>query len=243
MDDATGASLQKKSPVQEILDKAKQVILSPVEFYRGMARTGGLVDPLVFVLVLGVASGVIQAVLSLILFRGVMSVGAALGAVIMMPVLVVIGSFIGAAILFVIWKLMGSAENFEVAYRCGAYAAAISPITTVVALVPYVGGLVGLAWGLYLMVTASVEVHKIEAKKAWMVFGIIAAVLALFSLGGAMTSRKIQRDMGQWQQEMGVKPGQAMSRDEAMALAKAMQEKAMREMEKAKAEAEKESAE
>jgi hypothetical protein len=125
---------------------------------------------------------VIQAVLGLFHFGMVGSVRAALASIIYMPIGALIFGFVGAAILFGIWKLMGSNESYETAYRCGAYASVTIPILTILGIIPYAGVLIGLAWMLFLLVTASVEVHKIAAKTAWMVFGIITAILALIVL-------------------------------------------------------------
>ena len=118
MDSTTGLETPKKSPVEGLIEIAKKVIMAPAEFYRGMPKVGGFVDPLIFAVALGVVSGVIQAVLGLCHLGMRLTLGAAVMQIIMMPVFVAIGSFIGAAILFVIWKLMGSGESFETAYRC-----------------------------------------------------------------------------------------------------------------------------
>ncbi len=67
----------------------------------------------------GLSVGIIQAILS---FIGLGAAGCGMsgfGMILFMPDYAAIGSFIGAAILFVIWKLMGSQENYETAYRCG----------------------------------------------------------------------------------------------------------------------------
>lgn len=237
---AAGNGSPKPSPFETILETVRKVIMAPADFYRAMPKGGGFGDPLVFVVVLGVVSGVVQAVLSLVHLGAAGSVMMALGLIILSPVWIVVGSFIGAAILFVIWKLMGSNESYEVAYRCGAYTAAIAPITALLGIIPYVGSLAGLAWGLYLIVLASVEVHKLPAKKAWLVFGIIAAVLAMMSLSAQAGARKVQKGMTGWQQSMQGKSGRQMTADDAAAFAKAMQEQARIEMEKAKAEAKEE---
>lgn len=243
MDNTTDTNAQKKSPVQEIIDTAKQVIVNPAEFYRGMAKTGGFGAPLIFAVALGVVTGIIQAVLSLVHLGPVASAAMALGSIVIVPVMVLIFGFIGAAIVFVIWKLMGSNESYETAYRCGAYASAISPITTVAGIIPVVGGLIGLGWMLYLLVTASVEVHKLPAKKAWLVFGIIAAILAIMNLGAQAGARKAQRSMADFQKGMGITPGKEMTPEEAgkaaAAYMKAMQESAAKQAaEESKAQAE-----
>jgi hypothetical protein len=247
MENVTGMDAQKKSPVQAIIETVKKVITNPVEFYRNMPKAGGFVDPLVFAVALGVVSGIIQAVVSL--FSPVGTVVLALGAIIMTPIMVLIFGFIGAAIVFVIWKLMGSNESYETAYRCGAYASAISPITVVAGLIPAVGGLVGIAWMTYLLVVASTEVHKIPAKKAWLVFGIIAAVLALANLGAQAGARKAQRSMAGFQKEMekiGATADKDMTPEEAgkaagnaaAAFMKAMQDQAAKQAKQQKTDAE-----
>lgn len=247
MENATGMESPRKSPVEDIINTVKKVILAPAEFYRGMPKVGGLVDPLIFAVALGVVSGAIQAVLGLLHLGVRVSVMAALSMIILAPIWIVIGSFIGGAILFVIWKLMGSNESFEAAYRCGAYASAISPIMALLGVIPLAGSLVGLAWMMFLLVTASVEVHKLPAKKAWLVFGIIGAVLALLSLGSYAAAKKAQRGYAGFEKAWGGKPGKDMTAEEAgqaaASFVKAMQAEAMKEAAKAKAEAEKESGE
>ncbi len=201
MEDSGGPGPQTKSMVDSIISNAKGVITNPVEFYRNMPKTGGFGDPLVFAAVIGVLVGIVQAIVGLVMLPGAAKF-MGLAAIIWGPIAAVIGSFVGGAIVFVIWKIMGSNENYETAYRCGAYAYAIAPITVLAGLIPYVGSLVGLFWGLYLLVTASVEVHKIAAKTAWTVFGIIAAIFFLMNVGCQMAARKMKSSAAAWQQEM-----------------------------------------
>jgi len=193
---AGGQGTQSKSVVDGIISAAKGVITNPVEFFRTMPKTGGFGDPLVFAVVLGVVMGVVTSAIGFVTFHGAMR-WASLASIIWGPVAALIGSFIGAAIMFVIWKIMGSNENYETAYRCTAYSYAIAPIAALAGLIPYAGALVGLAWGLYLIVTASVEVHKIAAKTAWLVFGIITAIWAMVSIGSQFAARKISHDFQQ----------------------------------------------
>jgi len=97
---------------------------------------------------------------------------------------------------------MGSQENYETAYRGAAYLAALSPITTVIGLIPYLGTIISLVIGLYYIVIVSSEVHGIPSKKAWMVFGIITAVIGLLSLSATYSARKFSREMGIRSQQM-----------------------------------------
>jgi hypothetical protein len=71
--------------------------------------------------------------------------------IVIAPIATALFSFVSGAILYIIWKLMGSQEPFETAFRCGAYAAAISPLTTLLGVIPYLGSLLGLGWMTYLL--------------------------------------------------------------------------------------------
>jgi Sec-independent protein translocase protein TatA len=167
-----------------------------------MPKKGGFVEPLIFMVVLGTVSGLIQAVLSLLHLSVTVGVTAALMSLVIMPVATLIGGFIGAAIAFVIWKLMGSQEDYETAYRCCAYISAVSPITTVLGVIPYLGSVLAVLIGTYYTVMASIETHKIPPKKAWTVFGIIAAVLILFSLSAQFAARRMAGETSKFRQEM-----------------------------------------
>lgn len=181
---------------------AIKVITQPAAFFREMPKAGGYVEPLIFMLVIGVVSGLIQAILSLLRVNVVGVAMAGIAAVIMMPIAILIGGFIGAGIAFVIWKLMGSEENYETAYRCCAYASAVSPITTVFGIIPYLGSAIGIVIVTYYLVIASGEVHKIPAKKAWTVFGVLAAVLIFLSMSGQFAARKMANDAERFRREM-----------------------------------------
>ncbi len=187
--------------ISNIFNTAVKVITNPADFYGGMPKAGGFVDPLIFMVVMGVITGVVNAVLSLVGIGFAKSFFMALASIVWIPIMAAVFSFIMAAILFVLWKIMGSRESYETAYRCGAYAGAIAPITAVLNLVPYIGPIIGLVWSMFLMVVASREVHKINPKTAWIVFGVIFAFLALTSTCSQFAAKKVQREMGDWQQK------------------------------------------
>lgn len=184
---------------------AIKVVTSPAEFFREMPKTGGFVEPLVFMVIMGVVSGLIsglyQAIsglLGLHLYGG-MQMGIA--SIFLMPVMFAAGAaifgFVSAAILFVIWKVMGSGESYETAYRCIAYLAALSPITTLLGAIPYLGGAIGLVIITFYFVTASVQTHGIPAQRAWIVFGILAAIFIVFSVSAQIAARRFARNMEQ----------------------------------------------
>lgn len=196
-----GQQIEKN--ITAILNTMVEVIRNPVGFFRRMPKSGGFVEPLIFMVSMGVAAGVIQAILAILGLGFAGSFLMALTSIIIVPIMVGIFGFVGAAILFVIWKIMGSQQSFETAYRCGAYAGGIVPVTTVLGIIPYLGPVLGLVWGTYLIVVASVEVHNIAAKTAWIVFGAIAALFALISIGSQFAARKVTSGLNKWEQEMG----------------------------------------
>jgi len=173
-----------------------QIVSNPVHFFRSMPKGGGYGDPVLFIVVVSIISVLINIILSIIGVGFFFSIGAAFMMVVIGPIMAVIMSFVGAAILFVIWRVMGSKESFETCYRCGAYASGISPITTIIAVIPYVGTILSFAWICFLIVLASAEVHGLSMKKAWIVFGVIFGFFAIMSLGAQHTARKFESEMG-----------------------------------------------
>jgi hypothetical protein len=178
-------------------NKALKVITNPVGFYREMPTTGGFVEPLVFLVIMSVISAVLQVILHLVGFGMAGAMFAGFIAIILVPIVAAVFSFIGAGIMFVIWMIMGSKENYETAYRCVAYATAIYPVVTILHIIPYVGGIVAALWGMYLMATASIEVHKIKTNVAYIVFGILALILVIMNISGEYTSRHFAARMDQ----------------------------------------------
>ena len=187
-------SEQTTFDINQVIAQAKAVITNPVGYFQTMTKAGGYGNPVIFVAVMGAVMGFISAVLSLFGSAAGMLVGG-LAAVIIMPIFAVLGAFIGAAILYVIWKLMGSAESYETAFRCQAAVAAIYPISALLSIVPYIGSIVMVAWAAFLMIEASVAVHGRERKTAQIVFGILAALMILSNIASERAARELDERM------------------------------------------------
>ena len=182
--------MAEKFDINVVIDNARRVLTNPAGYYRDMAKSGGFANPVIFVAVMAAVMGLITAILSL--FSSPVGLFAAgFAAVIIMPIAAVIGSFIGAAILFVIWKLMGSEENYETAYRCLSAATAIYPVMAVISIIPYLGTIVGVIWGTYLIIVASEIVHGRDRKTATIVFGILAVLMLIANIGSEHASRQL----------------------------------------------------
>jgi len=184
---------------------AIKVVTTPTEFFREMPKSGGFVEPLVFMVIMGAISGLIgglfQAVSSLLGLQLYVGMQMGIASIVVMPIMYALGSavlgFVSATILFIIWKLMGSEESYETAYRCVAYLAALSPITTALGIIPYIGGAIGLVVFTFYLVTASVQTHGIAAQRAWLIFGILAAIFIVFSVSAQIAARRFARNMEQ----------------------------------------------
>lgn len=183
-----------KFDINSILNNARSVITSPAAYFQNMPKTGGLVEPLIFVVAIAVVTGVLATALSFFgSAAGMLAFG--LASIIFFPIGAVIGAFIGAGILFVIWKLMGSEQNYEVSFRCLASIMAIYPITTVLSVLPYIGGIASVVWGTYLLIEASVAVHGRDRKTSQLVFGIIGAVLLFMNISSEHKVRQLGDQM------------------------------------------------
>lgn len=169
------------------------VIRNPVEFYRGMAKTGGFRAPVAFVLSMGIVVALIGGFLSI--FTGGFHFLAFLVSLVIGPAVFTIFSFVGAGVFFIIWRIIGSEQSYETAYRCIAYASAVTPVTMLLGIIPYLGSLAGILWMLYLVVTATVEVHGVEARKAWTLFGVLFFLLILVSMGSQYSARQVAKQM------------------------------------------------
>lgn len=175
----------KDMKFEAIPQTALNIITKPSEYFKGMSKTGGFVEPLVFAMTMGVISGILQLIINVIGFGRYTGYGngliAGLGMIIKMPIYMAIGSFIFAGILFLIWKFMESQENYETAFRCNAYLTALVPVTTMVGVIPY-GNIINTIIYVFYLVMVSVHTHNLPSQKAWLVFGIIGAFYAI--IGG-----------------------------------------------------------
>jgi len=185
----------------KIPQTAIKVLTSPAEFFREMPKTGGFVEPLVFMVAMGVVAGLLQSILSILRFQAGAGMAMGLASVIILPIMVGIFGFVGAAILFFIWRVTGSQESYETAYRCGAYIGVLTPISVLLPIIPFVGGAVSVLLMTFFLVTASVAVHNIPSRKAWLVFGIVGGVLVFFSVSAEFATRRMARQAAEYQKQ------------------------------------------
>ena len=198
-----------KSYIKGLTDLAIKLIANPVDFFRTMPKSGGLLDPLFFILLTVLLSVALIAIESFVSHGvGARDLGMLAGGLILVPLIVIILSFFMAGAFFAIWSFMGSSENLETSYRCVAYTHIVIPVTIILSIVPYLG-LLGIAWWLYLMVIASMEVHKVPAKHALLVFGIIALISGLVYYSSVSSAIKAKEHLQELTRELQKMPGKS----------------------------------
>ncbi len=195
--------MDNQAKLNTLIKDALKIIRTPVEFYQTLPKSGGFAGPIIFVLIMAIITGLETALFSLFGLGAFGAMAAGLASIIILPISAIIGSFIGAAIVFVIWRLMGSSENYETAYRCTAYISAIYPITVLIGLLPYIGIIVGVVWFMYLLTIASIEVQQLNPKTTYIVFGILAFLLIISNISAEITTRRMISDVEKIQQQFG----------------------------------------
>jgi len=188
----TGSGSPTQGLPAVILDAFKRVLARPSEFYASVKDQAGLGPPLVFALAMGVAAGVITAVLSLVGLRGAAGAlaGAAVGfgAILLSPIFTMIGVVIGGAVAHVISLIAGGKGTFEQSLRVAAYASAVMPIAALVGFVPLVNILPSL-YGLYLVAIGLVVVHAADRRKTFISVAVLGALLVLMTISSLLAMR------------------------------------------------------
>lgn len=199
-----------------ILRTAVWVVTSPVHFFKVMPRAGGYVEPLIFMVVMGFIGASLQAVFGIVGLQPVELEIDAASLILMLTLVIVVSGFVAAAIYFVIWRLMGSQESFETAFRCNAYISALIPLTTILNLIPILAPGISIILSTIFLVIASVHVHRLPPIRVWIVFGALGLIFMMISITGDITMQRLREDteiqqgsegMGTSTGERGMNPG------------------------------------
>ncbi|PIE70625.1 MAG: hypothetical protein CSA22_07145 [Deltaproteobacteria bacterium] len=174
-----GSQAERKTKIDAMKTTILSLAKNPAGFYRDMPREGGVVDPLIFMLIMAVLAAVVRVGLSAIGLGNAAPLPDGLACLVTIPVYVGLFGFAVAGILMLVWRAMAVDATFESAYRVLAYAAIALPVMELLAVIPFIGVIAGMALLLYLVVTASVAMHDIEPRLTWYTFGVIFALLAI----------------------------------------------------------------
>lgn len=210
------AEMREKTPWEDreqqgffggLFKTLKQVLFSPGDFFKKMPVTGGLTDPLLYGLILGM-TGALFSYFWQITLHGVMrnfmtpqmlavseyspfqGVGLALLAV-CIPFLIILWLFILAGMLHLcLLMVQGAKSGFEATFRVVAYGE--SPYLFLV--LPFCGGLLAWIWSLVIILIGLQRAHETTGgKAAFAVFlplllccGLVIAMAVVFM--GAMAA-------------------------------------------------------
>ena len=143
-----------------------------------MRKTGGLVDPLLYFVLVSSAMFAVSAVYQLLMSRlnpalfapkvadtgGLALPVIMIGSILISPALYVVSAFLSSGITHLSLMVLGAANRpFETTFRVVCYAQASASAWN---LIPFCGGLVGIIWGAYSIIIGLREAHGISGWKA-----------------------------------------------------------------------------
>jgi hypothetical protein len=185
-----GGEFTLSDPVGSFVSTVRNVLLNPVGFFRGIARRGDFVGPLVFAVICALISGLLSGLVRFLLALIGGDIGTALvsllSGIFLTPIFTVIGLFIGAGIyhLLVILLIKPSNAGFEATLRVAAYVSVVQLVTWIAAI-PILGWLVAMVavvYSIYLSVMGIREVHAATTGRAALVVLIPTAILFLIAI-------------------------------------------------------------
>jgi len=197
-------------------------LFHPTEFFKKMSVAGGLTDPLLYALIIGMV-GVMFSYFWQILLKSALrdmmmpGMGAAaagpqflqgIGMAVMAffsPFLIILGLFVSSGILHLcLMMVKGARAGYEGTFRVAAYAYSAN----IFLVLPFCGGLIAGLWALVLTIIGLREAHETTGgKAAFAVFlpvivccGLITIAVVMFmglaaaSLGGFMQQMQQQQN-------------------------------------------------
>ena len=154
------------------------VLFRPTMTFASMRKTGGLVDPLLYFVLVSSAMFAVSAVYQLLMSRlnpalfapkvpdtgGLALPVIMIGSILISPALYVVSAFLSSGITHLSLMVLGAANRpFETTFRVVCYAQASASAWN---LIPFCGGLVGIIWGAYSIIIGLREAHGISGWKA-----------------------------------------------------------------------------
>jgi hypothetical protein len=154
------------------------VLFRPTMTFASMKKTGGLVNPLLYFVLVSSAMFAVSALYQMAMSRvnpalftpklpdagGMAFPVIMIGSILISPALYVISAFLSSGITHLSLMALGAAKQpFETTFRVVCYAQASASAWN---LIPFCGGLVGIIWGAYSIIIGLREAHGISGWKA-----------------------------------------------------------------------------
>ncbi len=172
--------------IQGISETIRGSLFAPKDFFSGLPRHGGFLNPLLYGLIVGTVGSMVGYLWSigfgtLVGSTTHLSRWATIGLGVLTPLLVFMGLIVAAGLLHVSLFLVGGAnEDFEATFRVVCYSTSADLFT----VFPLIGGLIGLIWKIYITVVGLREVHGISTARSVLAFALPSLVCCGLVLGG-----------------------------------------------------------
>ncbi|MFB6191246.1 MAG: YIP1 family protein [Candidatus Nanohaloarchaea archaeon] len=192
--------------LDEWLETFESVLTGPSEYFRTEERRDGFGYSLKFAIVSVALAAVFNAARAgffgptqlgqALPFAG--SAMVALGVLVLSPIMAIIGLLISAGLVHIFVALLGGDAGYSETLSVFEYATAISPITSLMSLVPVVGGLVNLVLGIYGLYIQVKGLENFQGLSTWRALGAIVlpglviaavAVILVVAMGAAFASQ------------------------------------------------------
>jgi hypothetical protein len=194
----------------------KEILFSPARFFRTMAVTGGLTDPMLYALIIGMTGLMFFYLWDILLHdsmqnfmtpemraaagRAAMRGGSSVFAAIITPFLLILWLFVIAGMLHLFLLLVrGAKAGFEATFRVVSYS--VSPFLFMV--IPFCGMLITALWAMFVVIIGLREAHETSGGKA--AFAVllplifccgVVALLAVIFMGAIAASLGSLTHMG-----------------------------------------------
>jgi len=187
-DPLIAANVRSKTPWEDretigffdgLLKTVRAVLFTPADFFRNMRVHGGLTDPLLFAMIVGMIGLMFLSVWNILLRdsmqnfltpeikaaagRGMSNNFSSPAGAVMTPFLLILFLFIASGMLHLFLLLVhGAKAGFEAAFRVVSYS--VSPFLFWV--IPYCGSLIAMIWVLTIVVIGLRDAHETSGGKA-----------------------------------------------------------------------------
>ncbi len=187
----------------------REALFHPTEFYKKMSVTGGLTDPLLYALIIGMVGLMFSYFWQIVLrsamqdvFPGMQAAAGqhflqGIGLAIMAfltPFFIILGLFVSSGLLHLcLMMVKGERRGFEATFRVVAYGYSAN----VFLVIPFCGGLLYGVWALVLYIIGLKEAHETSGgKAAFAVFLPVIICCGLITIAGLLFMGAVAASFG-----------------------------------------------
>ncbi len=184
-----------------------KLLKDPVNFYSNLKLSGGMGEPIVNVLLYGLAAGVVGLIIGMLTFSKmpngagmIFSGGMGFVSIILSPIFSLIGLFVGAVFMLVLSAITGGSTDFESNARVSATYFSLAPISAALGifniLTYYLTALASLAFSLYccyLLYNALVNALKSKANGSKITAVVVGVLIGISTFGSMLAYRQVSK--------------------------------------------------